>query len=175
MKNMTMRGLLIVLLAFGLQANAQDLSRYKRVVKELASKKYQGRGYAKGGANKAGKFLAKEYKRAGVDEVTLQPFTLDIQTFAGKMEMEADGKPLQPGVDFSMREYSPGVKGEFPVYHVDTLHYNAGKMFSETRIQVLLGGLRVLVHLQAQPGFLASAKGWRMHERRPHLHLARAD
>lgn len=126
-----MRVLLIVLLAFGLQANAQDLSRYKRVVKELASKKYQGRGYAKGGANKAGKFLAKEYKRAGVDEVTLQPFTLDIQTFAGKMEMEADGKVLQPGVDFSMREYSPGVKGEFPVYHVDTLHYNAGKMFSD--------------------------------------------
>ena len=111
-----MRVLLIVLLAFGLQANAQDLSRYKRVVKELASKKYQGRGYAKGGANKAGKFLAKEYKRAGVDEVTLQPFTLDIQTFAGNMEMEADGKPLQTGVDFSMREYSPGVKGEFPGY-----------------------------------------------------------
>ena len=126
-----MRVLLIVLLAFGLQANAQDLAHYKRVVKELASKKYQGRGYAKGGANKAGKFLAKEYKRAGVDEVTLQPFTLDIQTFAGKMEMEADGKVLQPGVDFSMREYSPGVKGEFPVYHVDTLHYNAGKMFSD--------------------------------------------
>ena len=127
------KGLLFVLLlAFAcMQANAQDLSRYKRVVKELASKKYQGRGYAKGGANKAGHFLAKEYKRAGVDEVTLQPFTLDIQTFAGNMEMEADGKVLQPGVDFSMREYSPGVKGEFPVYHVDTLHFDAGKMFSD--------------------------------------------
>ena len=29
---------------------AQNLSHYKRVVKELSSAKYQGRGYAKGGA-----------------------------------------------------------------------------------------------------------------------------
>ena len=110
-----MRKLLIVLLAFGLQASAQNMALYKKVIKEISSAKYQGRGYAKGGANKAGKFLAKEYKKAGVDEVVCQPFTLDIQTFAGKMDMWADGKKLTPGVDFSMREYSPGVKGEFPV------------------------------------------------------------
>ena len=81
-----MRKLLVVLLAFGLQAGAQDLAHYKKVIKEISSAKYQGRGYAKGGANKAGHFLAKEYKKAGVDEVVCQPFTLDIQTFAGKMD-----------------------------------------------------------------------------------------
>ncbi|MBO4592717.1 MAG: hypothetical protein J5678_00785, partial [Bacteroidaceae bacterium] len=111
--------------------NAQDLALYKRVVKELSSAKYQGRGYAKGGANKAGKFLEKEYKKAGVDEVTLQPFTIDINTFCGKMEMQADGKKLTPGVDFSMREYSPGVHGTFPVYHVDTLNFDADRMFAD--------------------------------------------
>ena len=110
---------------------AQDLALYKRVVKELSSAKYQGRGYAKGGANKAGKFLEKEYKKAGVDEVTLQPFTIDINTFCGKMEMQADGKKLTPGVDFSMREYSPGVHGTFPVYHVDTLNFDADRMFAD--------------------------------------------
>ena len=128
-----MKKLLIVLLAFGLQASAQDMALYKRVVKELSSKKYQGRGYAKDGANKAGNFLLKEYKKAGVDEVTTQTFKLDVQTFAGEMEMmtlsnsplkgeddkvsplrgdlEGSWNHLQPGVDFSMREYSPGVKG----------------------------------------------------------------
>ncbi len=131
-----MKKFLIVLLAFGLQANAQDMALYKKVVKELSSAKYQGRGYAKGGANKAGKFLEKEYRKAGVDEITTQPFTLDVQTFAGKMEargMMADGrwKKLVPGVDFSMREYSPGVKGEFPVYHVDTLNFDADKLFAD--------------------------------------------
>ena len=100
-----MKKILIIALAlFTLQSGAQDMAHYKRVVKELSSAKYQGRGYAKGGANKAGKYLAKEYRKAGVDEVTLQPFTIDINTFPGKMEMWADGKKLTAGVDFSMRE-----------------------------------------------------------------------
>ena len=121
-----------MLLALGVvQIQAQDLALYKRIVKEISSAKYQGRGYAKGGANKAGKFLQKEYTRAGVDEVTLQPFTIDINTFCGKMEMWADGKKLQAGMDFSMREYSPGVKGEFPVYHVDTLNFDAERMYAD--------------------------------------------
>ena len=131
-----MKKLLLIMLAICVQAGAQDMVHYKRVVKELASAKFQGRGYAKGGANKAGKFLEKEYRKAGVDEITTQPFTLDVQTFAGKMEargMMADGrwKKLVPGVDFSMREYSPGVKGEFPVYHVDTLNFDADKLFAD--------------------------------------------
>ena len=165
-----MKKLLFVLLAVCFQAGAQDLTHYKRIVKEISSAKYQGRGYAKGGANKAGKFLAKEYEKAGVDEVICQPFTLDIQTFAGKMQMktlsnspdptrpplkgeekkspfkgdlegleasplrgglEGSWKRLRPGVDFSMREYSPGVKGEFPVYHVDTLNFDADRMFAD--------------------------------------------
>ena len=149
-----MKKILFILLAFvGLQLSAQNMALYKKVIKEISSSKYQGRGYAKGGANKAGKFLKKEYEKAGADEVTCQPFTLDVQTFAGKMEMwtlsdsplkgeeqkasplrgglEGSFKKLQPGVDFSMREYSPGVKGEFPVYHVDTLNFDADQMFAD--------------------------------------------
>ena len=111
--------------------NAQDLKHYKKIVKELSSKKYQGRGYAKDGANKAGKYLVKEFEKAGADEVTCQSFSIDINTFCGKMEMWADGKKLTPGVDFSMREYSPGVHGEFPVYHVDTVNFDAEKMYAD--------------------------------------------
>lgn len=121
----------LALAAFAMHASAQDLAHYKRVIKELSSAKYQGRGYARNGANKAGKFLQKEYRKAGADEVTLQPFTIDINTFCSKMEMWADGKQLQAGVDFSMREYSPGVHGEFPVYHVDTLNFDAERMYAD--------------------------------------------
>ena len=129
---MMKRTLIILLLAFvAVQANAQDMAHYKRVVKELSSARYQGRGYARGGANKAGKYLQKEFLRAGADEVTLQPFTIDINTFSGKMEMWADGRKLTPGLDFSMREYSPGAHGEFPVYHVDTLNFDADRMFED--------------------------------------------
>ena len=127
-----MKRILFFLLALMcLQLPAQDIRHFKRVVKELSSARYQGRGYARDGANKAGKYLAREFGKAGADEVSLQPFSIDINTFYGAMEMRADGKKLRPGVDFSMREYSPGVKGEFPVYHVDTLNFNADKLFSD--------------------------------------------
>ena len=121
----------MLLLLVSVQLPAQDLAHYKRVVKELSSAKYQGRGYARGGANKAGRYLQKEFTKAGVDQVTLQPFTIDINTFPGKMELRADGRKLTPGVDFSMREYSPGVHGEFPLYYVDTLNFNPEKIVAD--------------------------------------------
>ena len=127
-----MKKLVIILFSLAaLELNAQDLPHFKRVVKELSSARYQGRGYARGGANKAGKYLKKEFRKAGVDEVTLQPFTIDINTFPGDMEMWADGKKLRAGVDFSMREYSPGVKGEFTVYHVDTLNFDVDALLAD--------------------------------------------
>ena len=70
-----MKKFLILLLAFSaVHLHAQDLPHYKRIVKELSSAKYQGRGYARDGANKAGRYLEKEYRKAGVDEVVRQPF-----------------------------------------------------------------------------------------------------
>ena len=129
---MKMKKYFFILLAFvALQLNAQDLAYYKQVVKELSSSKYQGRGYAKDGANKAGKYLKKEFEKVGVDELICQPFTIDINTFCGKMKLWADGKKLTPGVDYSMREYSPGVHGTFPVYHVDTLDFDPEKMYED--------------------------------------------
>ena len=127
-----MKKTLILLLAFlSLSVQAQDLPHFQRIVKELSSAKYQGRGYARGGANKAGKYIAREFRKAGVDEVSTQPFTLDINTFCGKMEMWADGRKLSPGKDFSMREYSPGVHGEFPLYFIDTLNFNPDRIYED--------------------------------------------
>ena len=133
-----MRKLAIILMAFlfveslhETSLQAQDLTHYKQIVKELTSAKYQGRGYAYDGANKAGLYLKKEFAKAGVDEVTCQPFKININTFPGKMEMSVDGRKLAPGVDFSMREYSPGVKGTYKLYYVDTANYDAEKMFAD--------------------------------------------
>lgn len=125
--------LLAVLLAamVAVPLEAQDLPHFKRVVKELSSAKYQGRGYARGGANKAGRYLQREFENAGADEVVCQPFTIDINTFCGAMQMSVDGKKLRAGVDFSMREYSPGVHGSFPVYHVDTLNFDADRLMED--------------------------------------------
>ena len=122
---------LLLLTAITVQLNAQDLALYKKVVKNLSSTKYQGRGYAEDGANKAGEYLAKEFTRAGADEVICQPFKLDINTFPGKMEVAVDGKKYVPGADFTLREFAPGIKGEFKLYHIDTANYNAEKIFAD--------------------------------------------
>ena len=127
-----MKKLLVFLLALAaIQLDAQDLTHYKQIVKELSSSKYQGRGYAKGGANKAGKYLEKEFQKAGVDEVFCQPFTLDINTFPGKMKMWVDGKKQVPGVDFTLREFNPNIKGEFGLYYIDTANYDSDKIFDD--------------------------------------------
>ena len=123
--------LLTILAALAVGMNAQDLSHYKRIIKELSSAKYQGRGYAEDGANKAGEWIAKEFAKVGADEVVCQPFTLDINTFPGKMELSIDGKRQIPGVDFTLREFSPGIKGEFNLYYIDTLNYNPDKIFAD--------------------------------------------
>lgn len=123
--------LLFVLAAFAMQLGAQDLGHYKKIIKELSSEKYQGRGYAEDGANKAGKWIAKEFAKVGADEVIQQPFTLNINTFPGKMDVAVDGKKLVPGVDFTLREFNPGLKGEFGIYYIDTLNYNPDKIFAD--------------------------------------------
>ena len=114
-----------------IQLSAQDLAHYKKIVKELSSAKYQGRGYAEDGANKAGKWIAKEFTKVGADEVVCQPFKLNINTFPGKMEMSIDGKKMVQGVDFTLREFNPSIKGEYNLYYIDTLNYDADKIFAD--------------------------------------------
>lgn len=125
------RILLLLLAAVAMQMGAQDLVHYKKIIKELSSKKYQGRGYAEDGANKAGKWIAKEFAKAGADEVICQPFKLDINTFPGKMDVRVDGKKLIPGEDFTVREFNPSLKGEFKLYYVDMQNYNPDKIFAD--------------------------------------------
>ena len=124
--------LLFLLLALAVApAGAQDLAHYKKVVKELSSSKYQGRGYARGGANKAGAYLEKEYRKAGVDAFTRQHFTLDINTFPGKMKLSVDGRKMVAGTDFTVREYCPAAKGTYNLYFIDTLNYDSAKIFAD--------------------------------------------
>ena len=130
-----MKKFLIALLVLSgvaaVRAEGQNLTRYKRIVKELSSSRFQGRGYARDGANKAGKYLEKEYRKAGADAVTRQHFTLDINTFPGKMKLSVDGRKMTAGTDFTLREFSPGVHGTYNLYFIDTLNYDSGKVFSD--------------------------------------------
>lgn len=107
------------------------LNHYKSIVKELSSEKYQGRGYAADGVLMAGDFIAGEFDKSGVKEVSRQTFAIDVNTFYGKMEASVGDRKLVPGYDFVMREYSPGVHGEYKLYRIDTANYNAARIFED--------------------------------------------
>ncbi len=92
--------LIIALLVVCIVLPAQNTPLYKEIVKELSSKKYQGRGYAKDGVLKAGDYIENQFRKVSVDEVRLQPFSININTFPGKMKMSVDGRNLTPGDDF---------------------------------------------------------------------------
>lgn len=123
--------ILSLLILVSLSLSAQETEYYKQIVRELSSSKYQGRGYALHGVRKAGNYIEKQFRKMGVDEVTLQPFTIDINTFPGKMKMSVDGMKLNAGSDFVLREYSPGVKGRYNLYFVDTLNFDSARIMHD--------------------------------------------
>ena len=114
-----------------LSVQAQDMKLYKQIVKDLSSSRFEGRGYVNDGVRKAETYLAEQYRKAGVDKVTLQAFSIDINTFPGEAKMSVDGKKLKPGTQFVIREYSPGVHGTFPLYYVDTTNYDFEKIAAD--------------------------------------------
>ena len=128
----TAKGIIVLLaLVAGISAEAQDSGYFRKAVRELSSRKYQGRGYARNGVRKAAKYIAREFSRAGADTVILQPFTLDINTFPGKAKLSVDGRRLKAGEGFTMREFSPGAHGRFKLYHIDTLGYDTQRIFDD--------------------------------------------
>lgn len=100
-------------------AQEADLSYARHVVKKLASPGFNGRGYRKDGDKKAAAFIAKAFRKQGVEPLFgdsyYQPFELGANTFPGKLQVSLNGKSLEPGVDFIVWSGSPAVKGQFPV------------------------------------------------------------
>lgn len=114
-----------------INGQAQDIEAYKRHVTILASQEMEGRGYTGDGVRKAEQYLVEQYRAIGVDDILLQPFTIDINTFPGKATMKVDGRRLRAGEDFVMREFSPGVKGHYKLVYIDTLGYDSATVVSE--------------------------------------------
>jgi aminopeptidase YwaD len=105
---------------------AQDSDLYKDVINELSSKKYYGRGYYKDGDVKAGEYIQQQFEELGAKPYNsyFQSFSFPVNTFNGNMKMSVDGKKLEAGKDFVMREFSSGIKGEYGLYYVDTLNFD---------------------------------------------------
>lgn len=100
----------------------------KRIIAELTSRPYWGRGYTRGGMQKAGEFLAKEVASYGLKpldgESFFQPFEFPVNTFPTRLKVNINGRRLVPGLDYIVQPASSGVKARGDLVRKDDTHFS---------------------------------------------------
>jgi aminopeptidase YwaD len=114
------------------QAQAPDLARARRTIEALAAPAMHGRGYVQGGEHLAAAYLRGQLRQLGLQPLApdyTQPFTLDVNTFPGKLSLKfnyGQGQPLARQFGEAGRDYiaAPASKGgnyqKLPVLLFDT-------------------------------------------------------
>lgn len=91
--------------------SSAQISEVRRITEQLCSPEFHGRGYVQKGDSIAAAFLVSEFKKGGIASYNgnyLQPFTLDVNTFPGKMSVSQNGEELVAGKDFVINPSSIG-------------------------------------------------------------------
>lgn len=102
-------------------SQAQEAEYGKSIVEKLSDVSFMGRGYTEKGDRKAALFLAKEYQRNGLQPFAsnnnqyIQNYTVQVNYFPGKMDVQLNGETLQPGVDYLVDATSPSIKGRYNI------------------------------------------------------------
>jgi aminopeptidase YwaD len=86
----------------------------------LAADEMYGRGYLKGGYEKAVQYVESEFNKLGLNQLGSsyrQPFNYTVNTFPDSVSVTLDAKKLLPGKDFIVSPESGSASGIFkPVY-----------------------------------------------------------
>ena len=127
------RLLVLLLLACSSVAFSQNISFGKKIVDTLTSPYFWGRGYTNDGMKKAADFLSNEFKNYGLEPINsknyFQSFSYPVNTFPGKMQVNINGKYLEPGKDFIVSPETKGVKGSGDLDQLDSIQFiNRKKM-----------------------------------------------
>jgi hypothetical protein len=94
---------LFSLLFFSTLLSAQNPAFVRSMIDTLASPEFYGRGYVNNGSKIAADFIVKQLKKDQLlffSQEALQPFTLNVNTFPGAMELKVNGIVKTPGVDY---------------------------------------------------------------------------
>lgn len=106
-----MHKLLIIGALFLVSSVNGQIEEVRRITETLCSPEFHGRGYVNKGDSIAAEFLAAEFEGIGVKpygKTYFQPFTIDVNTFPGKMRIANNGRVLTAGKDFVINPSSQG-------------------------------------------------------------------
>jgi len=112
----TLLGIFILLFA-----QAQDINYANKMLKELTSNKYHGRGYVKNGDGKAAKFIAKQFEKHGLvsfNDSYYQKYSFPLNSFPSTLSVSIDDKALVAGYDYVVSLSSPSVKTKFDIIDI---------------------------------------------------------
>ena len=118
-----------------LTTQGQDLPRARRTIAKLAAPELHGRGYVQQGEHKAAAYLRGRLKELKLEPLApnyTQPFTLDVNTFPGTIELSVTHvvtldkvvtNELVPGAEFIVASESKGTSGSLTTsaLRLDTL------------------------------------------------------
>lgn len=106
--------ILFIFVIFSFSLGSQHLEIGKKWVDTLSSEYFFGRGYVYDGVNRAGDFISNEFSKLNLhplpgQENYFQPFTHEVNSFPGKIEITVNGEKLINGVHYIVHPSSgPG-------------------------------------------------------------------
>ena len=99
-----------------LLVNAQDTNYVRKVIDELSSEKYYGRGYLKDGCEKAADYLIKEMQNAGLEPYGKnfgQEMEFRVNSFPEDVFLEIGGTKIKAGLEYMPDPDCGDISGEF--------------------------------------------------------------
>jgi hypothetical protein len=130
---MLKRLLLLFVPLFLFSQNPDD----KRILDQLCSEVFSGRGYVNNGDALAADFIAAEFKRLGLKKIGkqyYQNFRFEVNTFPGQVEMRINGVALQPGEDFVVNPASPSARLKRRTMLINELFTNVEELLNLNEI-----------------------------------------
>jgi hypothetical protein len=119
------------------------------IIGKLSSARMKGRGYVGGGDRKTAEYLTRLMEKAGLVPVKddfSQFFSLDANTFPGRMSLEINGQKLVPAIDFFADPASPSCKGSFVPRNISAADVIAGN----ADVKLAKGDMVVLNNIQTE-------------------------
>ncbi|MDJ1479481.1 M28 family peptidase [Cytophagaceae bacterium YF14B1] len=119
-------------LFIALTTAGQDMTRARATLKTLTSPEFHGRGYVNQGDRIAADFLKSRFSAMGLKPFGnsyFQPFTLDVNTYPGKVSLKINKTDLAPGKDFLVNPISQKGKGSARIMQLPP------RLFTDTIVQ----------------------------------------
>ncbi|HVD98417.1 MAG TPA: M28 family peptidase [Cytophagaceae bacterium] len=128
---MKKKSFLLLLLFYSSTLSAQNIERVHQYLDTLCAPGLNGRGADADGQKNAARYLVDRFKEMQIaplqESSYFQKFHYDINTFPGKLFLQADQTILQPGTEFIIHSSSPSGKGTVKLVWLDTILFSSSK------------------------------------------------